>query len=1118
MAPTVAIAAPGDESRSSARFLTGSLLLGGTPLDDVVALQGVATANDGEQAAPVTSTGSVDLTALNALTVSVPGGVTVPLSGFLSLGAVNQFSQSNSDGSSRAATGAVSDGGVVDTTGAGAYPANASLNLQGLLGPTVTGVVGDLDVALGAITSEVSLTGDGTVTRDYSVAGGTVSLQLPAITGLQTALTGDGGVASTVDAAVATLAGPDGLLAGALATLDDALAPIVGAPGLNVTVTADVDQALETLLDTPVGDGVVTVNLRTGAVSADLNALLADTTGRGLNNLLVGEEVLSGPVLTNLINRVGSVLETVPQLVTTALTTALDAAVLDMSGTVCVVGTGETCTTDGVDAGTGITIAIEDQTLADVVDGTATAPVTLKVAGLEIPVLPGTLLGVLATPITDALLGPDGVVNTVVPTVTDAVDGVVTALDPAVGLLTGLVSLRGNVQPDNGPVYSQEAFVLTVGDVLGDGGVSTLVLARAEAGPNALGPTVSVTSPVRPGETTTVTSGGWPAGAEITLQLTDAEGEPVGEPVTVTADAAGDLPAGTTLTVPPTADIGAYAVTASDGTITVEAPLDVQAYTPTATATGPVTLGESTTITSGGWPAGAEVTFQLVAPTSAEIGTPVTVTTDATGAIPADTTLEVPAGSPIGEYTVAAEDEFGNTATAAVTVLAVPGTPAVTPSGPVHPGETTTLASGGWPADTAIEFQLVDDEGTPVGVAVTVTTDADGNIPVGTTLTVPFEAEPGDYTVVGEGPDGLTAEGDLVVEPWEPSVTASEPVRPGEATTITSGGWPPATEVTFQLEDADGEPVGAPVTVTTDADGNIPAGTTLTVPFEAEPGDYTVVGTDDNGNTAETPFAVSAWEPTLAVTGPVAPGATTTVTSTGWPPLTDVEFELQDADGDVVGTAVTVTTDADGAVPAGTTLLVPATAAPGSYTVVGTDEDGNSVDAALTVQTAGTGTDPGTDPGTNPGTDPGTDPGTGVGTGPGAGQDGGLAITIRHEVRQQGQTQSVTGSGFRPGEVVSGVVDSDPIDLGSRVANAAGEVTFTFTIPADFEVGPHTVTLTGAESGAVSIQFQVVPAGLATTGGDPGPFLAWGVLLLLAGSVLAATSSRRRRMPVTSQM
>ena len=74
----------------------------------------------------------------------------------------------------------------------------------------------------------------------------------------------------------------------------------------------------------------------------------------------------------------------------------------------------------------------------------------------------------------------------------------------------------------------------------------------------------------------------------------------------------------------------------------------------------------------------------------------------------------------------------------------------------------------------------------------------------------------------------------------------------------------------------------------------------------------------------------------------------------------------------------------------------------------------------------------------------------------------------------------------------------------------------TWTIPATQDLGIHTVTLTGAESGSVSIQFRVTPSGLATTGAESGPSLVWGLAFLLAGAALAA-GARRRRMSVTSK-
>jgi hypothetical protein len=81
------------------------------------------------------------------------------------------------------------------------------------------------------------------------------------------------------------------------------------------------------------------------------------------------------------------------------------------------------------------------------------------------------------------------------------------------------------------------------------------------------------------------------------------------------------------------------------------------------------------------------------------------------------------------------------------------------------------------------------------------------------------------------------------------------------------------------------------------------------------------------------------------------------------------------------------------------------------------------------------------------------------------------------------------------------------------VANAQGTVTFTWTIPADYDLGTHTVTLTGPTSGSIATTFTVVGAGLATTGGEvQGGWIALAALLLMFG--LGAMRVARTRRPL----
>ncbi|OAN43202.1 hypothetical protein [Microbacterium sp. H83] len=118
---------------------------------------------------------------------------------------------------------------------------------------------------------------------------------------------------------------------------------------------------------------------------------------------------------------------------------------------------------------------------------------------------------------------------------------------------------------------------------------------------------------------------------------------------------------------------------------------------------------------------------------------------------------------------------------------------------------------------------------------------------------------------------------------------------------------------------------------------------------------------------------------------------------------------------------------------------------------------------------------------------------------------------------ERNQQQTAVGTGFQPGEVVTGVMTSEPLALGTQVANAQGTVTFVWTIPSDADLGTHTVTLTGASSGSVATTFQVVASGLATTGGQvQGGWIALAALLLMLG-LGAMRVARPRRATVDTE-
>ncbi|WP_193107510.1 hypothetical protein, partial [Brachybacterium sp. FME24] len=202
--------------------------------------------------------------------------------------------------------------------------------------------------------------------------------------------------------------------------------------------------------------------------------------------------------------------------------------------------------------------------------------------------------------------------------------------------------------------------------------------------------------------------------------------------------------------------------------------------------------------------------------------------------------------------------------------------------------------------------------------------------PEGTVLPVPEDATPGDFTVVATDPEGNEATDTLEVTPAdaaEATLEASSPVRVGDQSTVESEGWTPNTEVSVQLADAEGNPVGDPITVTTDENGAFPEGTVLPVPEDATPREgYTVTAVDPEGNEAADTIEVIAADAelfSLDASSPVPAGGESTLDSAGWAPGIEVSVQLTDPEGNPVGDPIAVTTDENGAFPEGTVLPVP---------------------------------------------------------------------------------------------------------------------------------------------------------------------------------------------------
>ncbi|MBN9104836.1 MAG: choice-of-anchor G family protein [Propionibacteriaceae bacterium] len=821
---TAAQAAPGDHSFAEARFLGGTLLAGSTSLDDLAQLAGAQATNNGEAAAH-TDTSRLTLTALNAITVDLPGGVTIPFGNFIALGAVNQYAQASDRGVSRAATGAVSNSGAVDVNGSDDYPANATIQLTRLLNGTITNAISDVDIELGAISSQAALNAAGpTVTRDYSVADAKLHAVLPAVGELRTLLvgTGAGSLTSRVDQAIDGLAGPNGELAQALATVSG-VAGLVGSSGLQVTITSDVQGALDHVLDTPVHDAAVSINLRTGVVEVDLDRLLQDANGFGLNNLPAGREILSSVVLNTLATRVATLLNTVPNLVSDALDGAVDAAVLRIAGDVTV-------------AGTGVRVAV-DGTLGEVIDHVATAELVVTLAGNPVASIPaGTVLGALSTPIQSALTGSTGIVRTVLPSVTTAVTSIATAATPAFQALNQVASLRGNVQTEQAGQYHEIALRLSVGDLVGNGGLATVDLARATVGPDSV--TAAAISALNPdrgplagGTQVTITGTGFDPDSTVTFGGRSAE------VVSVSGDRTSIVvrtPAGT-VAGPVEVVVTGPAGRSAPGTFT---------YLPPAlTGDSRVPAGDDAAFQGSGWPPDTAVTVRLVDPDGNPVGDPVGVTSNAGGGF--NGVLPVPVETTPGPYTLVATDANDNQATTptAVTAAGVPVISGVDPDrGPLAGGTQVRITGHGFESGSTVSF------GGRSADVISVADDGNSIM-----VTSPPGQVAGPVDVVATNPAGSSDPGTFTYLP--PSLTGDHQVPAGGTAAFQGSGWPRDTPVTVRLVDPNGNAIGGPVTVTSDNAGGFTG--SIGVPADATAGPYSLVAVDANGNRASTSITVT---------------------------------------------------------------------------------------------------------------------------------------------------------------------------------------------------------------------------------------------------------------------
>ena len=325
VAPLSATAADRPESYAEGQFLSGTLL--GMDLSRVLALGSAEARNDGTQPTQ-TSKDPLDADVLEDYEVAPETSPQVDVGDVLQIGPVAQYAEAHNDGSSFGASGAVADDGAIGVgSDTSTPPANATFDLEALLGAEFASTLVDLKLELGAIAATAS--GDRNVASgDYSLANAYLTFSSPAIADLTPKVNS---ALEEVQDALNELVGSNGALiddVNALLTGIDPLLNLVGGSA-NVTATintGDLQKLVSSILTEEYGDGAVSFDLETGEVRVDLAALL----GGDLNNLPENTELLTDAIVNQILSGITSTVSTIADEVVDKVEEALHDATVDI--------------------------------------------------------------------------------------------------------------------------------------------------------------------------------------------------------------------------------------------------------------------------------------------------------------------------------------------------------------------------------------------------------------------------------------------------------------------------------------------------------------------------------------------------------------------------------------------------------------------------------------------------------------------------------------------------------------------------------------------------------------------------------------------------------------------
>ncbi|GAA4912870.1 choice-of-anchor G family protein [Nesterenkonia rhizosphaerae] len=789
------------------------------------------------------------------------------------LGLLGTWADSPSATESHAAVGLVGGDGTISTNAEDlAGYELATLDLTAITPGLTDGVVDAVALELGAIASEASVV-NGEISSSYAVADAQLRIDAPVLAGVT------GAVDSTVDVLNGTLAtavGPEGAIQGVLNALDFDLNVLglvqvtTGSP--SVSVSTDLDAVTAGLLEEPIvsESGLVALDLSTGEVIVDLAQLMEGQDG--LNGLPANTDLLSEDNLNRIVSELNTLVTVdLVGVVTEALETALNETELVIDLNPNLSGAGGLLQGD---------ISVTVQGSLAQLSGQGDSSDLLSVEGGLSLVIPSLLPFV-----------PD----TVIPIPVGSLLGALT--EPVVNqLLPGLLS----------PVST---LLLNAGPVIG----GTLA--------NVTEPVLSALSPVLVGLTEVAT-------VRINDQPTerDAEGYLGEGSFSVSALTVELLSLGT----------GGGAISLPLATSSV---LAQDEYNPTLTAEPSQVLeGDTVAVTGEYWDPTSDITVTVTGPEGFETVVLDEIEVADDGSL--DFTWQVSSGAPLGDYTVTASQGEGDDVIqreagfSVVTEL----DPALTLPETAAPGETVSIGGSNFTPGT-VDVTLTPEGGTPAtipGVEVgedgsfTTEWDVPAELPDGTVITV---------TATDPDSDEPLAEGTFtIVEPeaeFEGTVSADPAERaPGQATTVTGGGWDPASTLVLRLIDGEGNTVATYPGIAVDEEGTFSH--TVTVPLGAALGAGAITATQ-NGNVAEDvltildPADVYA-DAAIEVDSPVAAGDPVEVVGTGYIPNSAVDVVITNADDAEVATLSDVATDSEGNFTV--SITVPVGTAPGEGYIV----------------------------------------------------------------------------------------------------------------------------------------------------------------------------------------